>query len=183
MGKSLDIREVLGDGISASAEIRVTGISADSRRVKPGDVFFALAGSKTDGRRFLAEAAGRGAVALVAEGAQPVDLASNIPYVKVSNARAALARAAARFYPRQPATIVAVTGTNGKTSVAVFVRQIWTQLGEAAASIGTIGLVAPSGETRGNLTTPDPIFLHELMDKLAGAAADEAELNALLSQI
>jgi UDP-N-acetylmuramoyl-L-alanyl-D-glutamate--2,6-diaminopimelate ligase len=179
LGKSLDLREMLGaDGASAPAGIRVTGLSADSRRVKSGDVFFALAGSKTDGRRFLADAAGHGAVALVGEGARPEGLASNVPYIGVSDARAALARAAARFYPRSPATIVAVTGTNGKTSVASFVRQIWTRLGQAAASIGTIGLVAPSGETPGNLTTPDPVFLHELMDKLAGEGVTHLAMEA-----
>ncbi len=179
MGNSLDLREMLGaDGASSPAGIRVTGLSADSRRVKSGDVFFALAGSKTDGRGFLADAADRGAVALVGEGARPEGLASNVPYTGVSDARAALARAAARFYPRSPATIVAVTGTNGKTSVASFVRQIWTRLGQAAASIGTIGLVAPSGETSGNLTTPDPVFLHELMDKLAGEGVTHLAMEA-----
>ena len=179
MGKSLDLREVLGaDGASAPAWIKVAGLSADSRRVRPGDVFFALAGSKTDGRGFLADAAGRGAVALVGEGARPEGLASNTPYISVSDARAALAHAAARFYPRVPATIVAVTGTNGKTSVASFVRQIWARLGHAAASVGTIGLVAPSGETPGNLTTPDPVFLHELMDRLAGEGVTHLAMEA-----
>jgi UDP-N-acetylmuramoyl-L-alanyl-D-glutamate--2,6-diaminopimelate ligase len=179
LGKSLDLHEMLGaDGASASAEIKVSGLSADSRRVKPGDVFFALAGSKTDGRGFLAEAAKRGAVALVGTGARPEGIASNVPYIGVGDAHAALARAAARFYPRMPATIVAVTGTNGKTSVAAFVRQIWTRLGEPAASIGTIGCVAPSGETAGNLTTPDPVFLHELMDRLAGEGVTHLAMEA-----
>jgi UDP-N-acetylmuramoyl-L-alanyl-D-glutamate--2,6-diaminopimelate ligase len=179
LGRSLDLREVLGtDGASTPAGIKVTGLCADSRRVKPGDIFFALAGSKTNGRGFLADAVSRGAVALVGEGARPEGLASNAPYIGVGDARAALARAAARFYPRAPATIAAVTGTNGKTSVASFVRQIWTRLGRAAASIGTIGLVAPSGETPGNLTTPDPVFLHELMDKLAGEGVTHLAMEA-----
>ncbi|HLL27115.1 MAG TPA: UDP-N-acetylmuramoyl-L-alanyl-D-glutamate--2,6-diaminopimelate ligase [Xanthobacteraceae bacterium] len=179
MGRSFDLREVLAsDGGAVPAGIAITGLSADSRTVKPGDIFFALAGSKEDGRKFLADAVRRGAVALVAEGARPGDLAANIPYIKVSDARLKLARAAARFYPRQPATIVAVTGTNGKTSVASFVRQIWTRLGHAAASIGTIGLVAPSGETAGNLTTPDPIVLHALMDKLAGEGVTHLAMEA-----
>jgi UDP-N-acetylmuramoyl-L-alanyl-D-glutamate--2,6-diaminopimelate ligase len=179
LGKSLDLREMLGaDGASAPAEIKVSGLSADSRRVKPGDVFFALAGSKTDGRGFLAEAATRGAVALVGKGARPEGVASNVPYVGVGDPHAVLARAAARFYPRMPATIVAVTGTNGKTSVAAFLRQIWAQLGETAASIGTIGCVAPSGETPGNLTTPDPVFLHELMERLAGEGVTHLAMEA-----
>jgi UDP-N-acetylmuramoyl-L-alanyl-D-glutamate--2,6-diaminopimelate ligase len=179
LGKSLDLREVLGaDGASAPAGIKVTGLATDSRRAKSGDVFFALAGSKTDGREFLAEAVAKGAIALVSEGARPEGLAANALYISVSDARSTLARSAARFYPRAPGTIVAVTGTNGKTSVASFVRQIWTRLGQAAASIGTIGLVAPSGETPGNLTTPDPVFLHELMDRLAGEGVTHLAMEA-----
>ena len=76
--------------------------------------------------------------------------------------------AAARFYPRQPSTIAAVTGTSGKTSVAAFTRQIWQRLGHAAASIGTIGLVSPKRTVYGSLTTPDPIALHRHLDEIAG---------------
>jgi UDP-N-acetylmuramoyl-L-alanyl-D-glutamate--2,6-diaminopimelate ligase len=81
--------------------------------------------------------------------------------------RRALALTAARFYPRQPATIAAVTGTSGKTSVAAFTRQIWAALGNEAASIGTIGLVTPKEEVYGSLTTPDPIGLARTLDRLA----------------
>jgi len=175
----MELREVLGaDSVAVPAGIEVGGIVADSRRVKRGDVFFALSGSKADGRQFLADAVGRGAVALVGEGARPRGLADDVPYLSVNDARAALARAAARFYPRQPATVVAVTGTNGKTSVVSFVRQIWTRLGRAAASLGTIGLVAPAGEAPGNLTTPDPVVLHQLMDKLAGEGVSHLAMEA-----
>ena len=84
-----------------------------------------------------------------------------------ANPRRALALAAARFYPRQPATIAAVTGTSGKTSVAAFARQIWQSLGHASASIGTIGLVSPKRTIYGSLTTPDPIALHRQLDEIA----------------
>ena len=83
------------------------------------------------------------------------------------NPRRALALAAAKFYPRQPATIAAVTGTSGKTSVAAFTRQIWQRLGHASASIGTIGLVSPKRTIYGSLTTPDPIALHRQLDEIA----------------
>jgi UDP-N-acetylmuramoyl-L-alanyl-D-glutamate--2,6-diaminopimelate ligase len=76
--------------------------------------------------------------------------------------------AAAKFFARQPQTIVAVTGTSGKTSVAAFTRQIWQQLGHASASIGTIGLVSPKRTVYGSLTTPDPIALHRQLDEIAG---------------
>ena len=89
-----------------------------------------------------------------------------------------LAHAAARFYPRQPETIVAVTGTSGKTSVAAFVRQIWQALGREAASIGTIGVVSRPLTVYGSLTTPDPIALHELLDRLAGSGVTNLAIEA-----
>ena len=91
-----------------------------------------------------------------------------VPFVVTPNPRRALALAAAKFYPRQPATIAAVTGTSGKTSVAAFTRQIWQRLGHASASIGTIGLVSPKRTVYGSLTTPDPIALHRQLDEIAG---------------
>ena len=96
----------------------------------------------------------------------------------VENARRALALAAANFFPRQPSTIAAVTGTSGKTSVAAFTRQIWTALGLQAASIGTIGVVSPKGETYGSLTTPDPVELHRTLDQLAGEGVTHLALEA-----
>ncbi len=95
-------------------------------------------------------------------------LPENVAFVRVGNARRALALMAAKFYPRQPSVIAAVTGTSGKTSVAAFTRQIWSALGHRAASIGTIGIVSPRGETYGSLTTPDPVALHRSLDALAG---------------
>ncbi|MBN9582849.1 MAG: UDP-N-acetylmuramoyl-L-alanyl-D-glutamate--2,6-diaminopimelate ligase [Afipia sp.] len=147
------------------AGLAVTGLAMDSRVVKPGDVFFALAGTKTDGARFIDQAIASGAVAVVGE-RRPENLAG-VAFVIVANPRRALALAAARFFARQPATIAAVTGTSGKTSVAVFVRQIWQRLGHAAASIGTIGLVSPTRSVYGSLTTPDPIALHRSLAELA----------------
>ncbi len=85
---------------------------------------------------------------------------------------------AAKFYPRQPRTIAAVTGTSGKTSVAAFTRQIWTALGHRAASIGTIGIVSPRGETYGSLTTPDPVALHRSLDALAADGITHLAIEA-----
>ena len=99
-----------------------------------------------------------GAVAVAGDHPPPGE--RRVPFVTTPNPRRALALAAAKFYPRQPATIAAVTGTSGKTSVAAFTRQIWQRLGHASASIGTIGLVSPKRTVYGSLTTPDPIALH-----------------------
>src|SRR5438094_435983 len=137
--------------------VEVGGITADSRTVKPGDLFVAIAGSKDDGLRFVAPAIAAGAVAVMAQRVPPAPLPSGMAFVRVSDARHALALAASRFYPRQPETIAAVTGTSGKTSVAAFTRQIWEATGEAAASIRTIGLVTPGREVYRSLTTPHEV--------------------------
>jgi UDP-N-acetylmuramoyl-L-alanyl-D-glutamate--2,6-diaminopimelate ligase len=145
--------------------VDVMGLAVDSRAVKPGDLFFALAGSKTDGTRFIDAAVASGAVAVAGDHAPPGE--RRVPFVVTPNPRRALALAAARFYPQQPATIAAVTGTSGKTSVAAFTREIWQRLGHASASIGTIGLVSPKRTVYGSLTTPDPIALHRQLDEIA----------------
>jgi len=146
-------------------DAEVTGLSSDSRSVKPGDLFFALAGFKTDGARFIEQAIVSGAVAVA--GDHPPPGGCRVPFIATSNPRRALAIAAAHFYPRQPSTIAAVTGTSGKTSVAAFTRQIWQRVGDEAASIGTIGLVSPKRTVYGSLTTPDPIALHRQLDEIA----------------
>jgi UDP-N-acetylmuramoyl-L-alanyl-D-glutamate--2,6-diaminopimelate ligase len=163
----MKLRELFGDDAAIdpqAAAVDVRGLAVDSRAVKPGDLFFALAGSKTDGSRFVDAAVEAGAIAVAGDRAVP---GCRVPFVVTSNPRRALALAAARFYPRQPATIAAVTGTSGKTSVAAFTRQIWERLGHAAASIGTIGLVSPKRNVYGSLTTPDPIALHKQLDEIA----------------
>src|SRR6185312_8069060 len=111
-------------------------------------------------------------------GAAPAELSPEIPFASVKDARRALAYAAARFYPHQPKNIVAVTGTNGKTSVASFTRQIWSALGLEAASIGTIGVTSPKGEIKGSLTTPDPVALHSLLQKLADEGVTHLAMEA-----
>jgi UDP-N-acetylmuramoyl-L-alanyl-D-glutamate--2,6-diaminopimelate ligase len=164
----MKLRDLFSDdaAIDPRAEaVEVNGLAVDSRAVKPGDLFFALAGSKTDGSRFIDAAIAAGAVAVA--GDRAAQGGSRVPFVVTPNPRLALARAAARFYPRQPATIAAVTGTSGKTSVAAFTRQIWERLGHVSASIGTIGLVSPKRTVYGSLTTPDPIALHRQLDEIA----------------
>jgi UDP-N-acetylmuramoyl-L-alanyl-D-glutamate--2,6-diaminopimelate ligase len=159
------------------AERRVESLGSDSRNGGPGFAFFALPGGKRDGLAFAAEAVARGAVAIVGERAPEAPIAPAV-FIKVDDARRALALAAARFFPLQPATIVAITGTSGKTSVAAFTRQIWLALGHRAASLGTIGLVAPSGAVASALTTPDPVQLHRMLDDLAKNGVSHLALEA-----
>ena len=169
-----DILE-LKDADCALASRVIAGLAFDSRKTAPGDIFFALAGAKDDGLKHVGEAVAKGAAAIVAEQWAKTP---NAAFVKVADARAALAHAAARFYPRQPETIVAVTGTSGKTSVAAFVRQIWQALGEESASIGTIGVVSRPLTVYGSLTTPDPIALHQLLDRLAASGVTRLAIEA-----
>jgi UDP-N-acetylmuramoyl-L-alanyl-D-glutamate--2,6-diaminopimelate ligase len=165
----------LGDADLALREREIAGIAFDSRAVQPGDVFFALAGAKDDGLKHVGDALAKGAAVVVADR----DTASAVvPVVRVADARAALAHAAAKLFPRQPETIVGVTGTSGKTSVAAFVRQIWQALGREAASIGTIGVVSRQFTVYGSLTTPDPIALHRTLDRLAGEGVSCVALEA-----
>ena len=168
--------EDFGDQVTAgsAASVEVRGLSADSRKVTPGTVFFALSGSKTDGSTFVAQAVEKGAVAIVAS--HPVD--APVPVVTVDNPRRFLALAAARLVGRQPETMVAVTGTAGKTSVASFTRQIWAEAGHAAAQIGTTGVISPTRNDYGSLTTPDPLALHTLLGELADEGVTHAAMEA-----
>ena len=162
---------------AGSGAIEVGGVSTDSRTVKRGDVFVAIAGGKADGLEFVAPAVAAGAVAVVVQSGLNTALPEGITLVRVGNSRRAAALTAAKVFPRQPRVIAAVTGTSGKTSVAAFTRQIWTSLGLRAASIGTIGIVSPRGETYA-LTTPDPIALHRSLDALAADGVTHLAIEA-----
>jgi UDP-N-acetylmuramoyl-L-alanyl-D-glutamate--2,6-diaminopimelate ligase len=161
-----------------TADLDVGGVTADSRAVRAGDVFVAIAGGKADGLQFVPAAIRAGAVAVIAERQPDPALPAEVAFVRVKNARRTLALIAAKLYPRQPHTIAAVTGTSGKTSVAAFTRQIWAALGHSAASIGTVGIVSPHGETYGSLTTPDPVALHRSVDALAGDGVTHLAIEA-----
>jgi len=173
LGEFADILPLSG---SIAGETTISGLASDSRRVNAGDLFFALQGSKADGAAYAADAAGRGAVAIIARPGTVGDV--RVPVIEADDPRHVLALASARLYGAQPATMVAVTGTSGKTSVASFTRQIWEQAGLAAASIGTTGVVAPGRDEYGELTTPDPVSLHKLLRELADAGVTHASMEA-----
>lgn len=160
-----------------AADILISGITADSREVRQGMLFAALPGTQIDGAVYAAQAIEAGAVAVLAAREADLDYL-DAPVIKAADPRRDLALAAARFYPRQPDHIAAVTGTSGKTSVAVFTRQIWEAAGFAAASLGTIGLVGPDGDLTGGLTTPDPVSLHKSLAALADERVTHLALEA-----
>ena len=173
----MKLRDLLPEAEPRQGVIDISGVSADSRKVKPGFLFVAIAGAKADGAYFAKEAVDVGAVAVAAE-QRPEGLSDAVAFVRVPNPRRALALSAAKIFPHQPRTIAAVTGTSGKTSVAAFTRQIWGSLGYQAASIGTVGVVSPKGEQYGSLTTPDPVNLHRTLDQLANEGVTHLALEA-----
>lgn len=171
-----DFPEIASQLSPAAGDTAIAAITADSRQVVPGSLFVALSGSKTDGKAFIDDAIGRGAAAVVTGSHSSID--APVPVLSASVPRRVLAIAAANFYGRQPQTMVAVTGTAGKTSVASFARQIWAHSGFAAAMIGTTGVIAPGRNDYGSLTTPDPVSLHKLLAELADAGVTHAAMEA-----
>ncbi len=168
-----------GDWSGALPEI--TGIAVDSHEVRPGHLFAALPGTRTHGADYARTAIAAGAVAVltdpvglaIAEAAGPLA----VPVVVSDNPRHALAVVAARFWGGQPEVVVAVTGTNGKTSVASFTRQIWEALGERAVNFGTVGVEGAVAAALRH-TTPEPITLHRLLDELADKGVTHAAMEA-----
>jgi UDP-N-acetylmuramoyl-L-alanyl-D-glutamate--2,6-diaminopimelate ligase len=158
----------------AAAALAVAGLTADSRDVKPGFVFAALPGTVADGAAYIPQAVAAGAIAVVAR----PGVAAAVPVVETANPRRLLARMAARFFGRQPDVVAAVTGTNGKTSVVSFVREMWTDMGFCAASLGTVGVVSPAGTVALAHTTPDPVKLHEIVASLADERAGHLAIEA-----
>ncbi|TAJ84046.1 UDP-N-acetylmuramoyl-L-alanyl-D-glutamate--2,6-diaminopimelate ligase [Reyranella sp.] len=157
----------------------LSGLTLDSRKVRPGYLFAALSGAKQDGAAFVADAVKKGAVAILAapDAALP-PLDPGIVVLRDANPRRRVALMAAAFAGLQPDTIAAVTGTNGKSSTVHFVRHIWSTLGFNAASVGTLGIVSPGLVRDGGLTTPDPVQLHEDIAALAREGVTHLAIEA-----
>lgn len=176
------IELVDGDSVTTATilpDTEIIGLTADSRDVRPGFLFAALPGTVHDGRDFIGRAIQNGAAAVLAPpGARPVEAPDSLPVITDPNPRRRLALMAARFFSEQPATTVAVTGTNGKTSVANFAQQFWTLAGHRAAALGTLGVIAPGWPGGPGLTTPDPVKLHETLAALKKDNIDRLAVEA-----
>lgn len=162
----------------------IAGLSSDSRTVRPGFLFAALPGSKAKGDEFIVDAIQNGAVAILAQpGTKLPSSAGSVALIEDPNPRRRFARMASTFFRSQPETTIAVTGTNGKTSVASFCRQIWAYTKHSSASIGTLGVEAPQLDwaqpaTGYNLTTPDSVTLHQELSDLAKAGVTHLAMEA-----
>ncbi len=157
--------------------VEISGLTADSRKVRPGFLFAALAGGAAHGRDYAAAAEAAGAAAILSAGdllAPPTRAA----HIVSANPRRALALAAGRFHPRMPAVRVAVTGTNGKSSTVDFLRQIWAAGGVKSASMGTLGAIWGEGRLDLGHTTADPVAVHETLHMLAEAGITHVAMEA-----
>lgn len=155
----------------------ITGLTADSRKVKDGYLFAALPGSKMDGRDFIPKAIESGALVIIAPLGTPQPN-EDIEFITHENPRHIYALACAEFYQKQPAYIVAVTGTNGKTSTVNFVQQIWQSLGVKGASLGTLGIKTADEFIEGAMTTPDPQVMHETLAGLSEKGITHVAMEA-----
>ncbi len=168
----------LGCG-AGGGDADITGITADSRAVGPGVIFAALPGTRADGRRFIGDAVARGAAAVLAPlGTVWPEGVARRPMIEDAEPRRLLARIAATLAGPAPRTLAAVTGTNGKTSSVDFLRQIWTRAGLAAASIGTLGVIAEGEQSGTGLTSPDPVTLANTLARLARAGVADVAMEA-----
>jgi len=176
MGYSLSA--LLKDASSSQefSDMEIAGITSHSRKVESGFAFFALPGAKAHGNDFVRDVVRLGAAAIVTN--QGLEIDPGVPVYLVNDVRAVFAKAAARINEPQPSKAVAVTGTNGKTSVVSFVRQIWEMNDIPCASIGTLGVTVGGQTAAGELTTPGPMSLHGTLGKLKGAGVDHVAMEA-----
>jgi len=152
----------------------VTGLSADSRKIIDGMVFAALPGTAMDGRDFIPQAIKNGAVAILSvEGVK-----ADVPVIAMPKPRLTYAQVAAKLFPGQPDTLVAMTGTNGKSSTVDFLRQIWAFAGFNAACFGTLGVTSSCGYKPMTHTTPDALALHQTLSELAKEGVTHAAMEA-----
>ena len=170
----------LSDLICSSEEnssIKILGITSDSREVRPGYLFAAFSGAREDGVKFIPDAVDRGAVAILVKTGTKIN-SSKALVISDKNPRNKFARIASRFYSSQPEWIAAVTGTNGKTSVAIFATQILEKLGERAAAIGTLGVQGCDSSATISLTTPEPVALHKELSKITEYSVSHVVIEA-----
>lgn len=170
-------------GVMPDPDMQLTGqfagVASDSRDVRPGYLFVAIPGAKMDGAVFIRDAVERGATGVMALPGEAELVASlGMRFFPTENPRLSLAKLAATFYGPAPEHVAAVTGTNGKTSVTVFLREIWTALGFRAASLGTIGVISPDTAVKLSNTTPGPVELHHLLRDLTQDSISHVAMEA-----
>ena len=156
--------------------VTINGITCDSREVKPGYIFVAIQGEKNRGEDFVYEAINNGASAIVTS--ENSKLILDIPLIKDKNPRRYLSHISSTIYKNSPEIVCAITGTNGKTSTTNFLQQIWSLMGLNSSSIGTLGIIGNEEIQDTNITTPDPVLLHQTLDRLSSESITHLALEA-----
>ena len=159
------LKKLIKDLPKEKKKIRIKGLSDNSKKIKKGYVFFAIKGYKTNGEFFIDEAIKKGAIAIVCS-KNCKFYNKKIPSIKTSNIRDMLSKSCSEFYKKKPNNIIAVTGTNGKTSVADLFYQILNLNNIPVASIGTLGIKYRGSKTKSDLTSPNTILLHQTLEKI-----------------
>ena len=147
-----------------TSNLKIKGVTYDSREVEPGYIFVAIQGKEYCGEDFAVEAMKKGACAIVTS--KNSDLEIELPLIKSENPRKYLSFISSLNYSKSPEIICAITGTNGKTSTINFLHQIWNLMNLKAASIGTLGVIKNKQIQDTNITTPDPVLLHKTLQEL-----------------
>ena len=159
------LKNLINDLPAIKKNIKITGLTANSKKTKKGFIFFAIRGNKENGEKFINEAVRKGAsVIICSKKCKYVN--DRLTVIKTSNIRKFLSEISSRFYKIKPKRIIAVTGTNGKTSVADLFYQILNLNNVSVASIGTLGVKYKKKLIKSNLTSPDTISLHQILQKL-----------------
>lgn len=172
----MNLSELL-DADFIGSDVEIIGITADSRRVKPGYMFVALPGLQFNGADFIDDAIQSGASAILSVPSAKIENV-NVTWILDDYPGRVFPHVVARFFKKQPEKIAAVTGTNGKTSVAFFTQQIWKQLGYKAASVGTLGIHSDEYQKETGLTTPDPVVIHQALSELCDHGVDHVVFEA-----
>lgn len=160
-------------------DLEISSVELNSAKLRAGALFIAVTGKNADGRQYIPDALQKGAAAVVFAGDYTPPADSKAVFVRLEgDMRRHAAAIAANFYPLQPRYVSAVTGTNGKTSIADFTRQIMTFLGHKSASIGTIGLICEGVDKVETLTTPDTVTLHHMLSDLAAQGVEYVSMEA-----
>ena len=157
------------------------GVTSSTKDIHPHFIFVAIPGTNVNGENFIPEAIAKGAVVIVASSQAYEKYTSQFPavaFLETNNPHLCLAKIAALFYPQAPQHVVAVTGTNGKSSTVEFARQLWEHLGHKAASLGTLGIQSKWFKAEKHLTTPDPVYLHRQLQELHKAGITHLALEA-----
>ncbi|VAW00815.1 UDP-N-acetylmuramoylalanyl-D-glutamate--2,6-diaminopimelate ligase [hydrothermal vent metagenome] len=172
----MKLSELLKDR-TMDCDVDITGLTADSRAVKAGFLFAALPGTQVDGAEYINDAITAGAVAILCR-PDVVQDRGDVIWISDQIPARFFAHIVARYFDRQPEVVAAVTGTNGKTSVASFTHQIWQHMGHKAGMIGTLGIRGPGFSRETGMTTPDPVTLQSAMSDLCEAGVDHVVFEA-----